>query len=155
RLVRRYLLPQLATLKANAVSRDDLQRTLNRIEKPVLANQVMASASAVFSWAIGKTIGGVTMNPCQGIERNKVSSRERGLSDSELPLFWNALDQAGLAGKALKLILLTGQRPGEVRQMRCEHVVDGWWEMLGKPVAALGWPGTKNAENHRVWLPQA
>ena len=53
---------------------------------------------------------------------------------------------------ALKMILLTGQRPGEVAHMRSEHIEDGWWTLPGKPVAELGWPGTKNAETHRVWL---
>src|SRR5439155_5593162 len=61
---------------------------------------------------------------------------------------------AGLVrGTALKTLLLLGQRPGEVRCMRREHIVDGWWEMPGEPMAALGWPGTKNHQSHRVWLP--
>jgi integrase len=38
--------------------------------------------------------------------------------------------------------------------MRLEHIRDGWWEMPGAPVPELGWPGTKNAANHRVWLPR-
>jgi integrase len=37
--------------------------------------------------------------------------------------------------------------------MRREHIIDGWWEMPGSPVPALGWPGTKNGATHRVWLP--
>jgi integrase len=37
--------------------------------------------------------------------------------------------------------------------MRHEHIRDGWWEMPGAP--AQGWPGTKNAAGHRVWLPAA
>ena len=66
-----------------------------------------------------------------------------------------SVDSAGLnRSTALKMILLTGQRPGEVCHMRYEHIVDGWWEMPGAPVDALGWPGTKNGENHRVWLPK-
>ena len=56
-------------------------------------------------------------------------------------------------GAALKMILLTGQRPGEVANMRREHVVGGWWQMPGEPVG--GWPGTKNGESHHVWLPKA
>jgi integrase len=76
------------------------------------------------------------------------------LSDSEIHKFWAAFENGGLAGTALKLILLLGQRPGEVRALRREHLVDGWWEMPGKPVPALSWPGTKNGENHRVWLPE-
>jgi integrase len=39
--------------------------------------------------------------------------------------------------------------------MRREHVVDGWWELPGIPVAKFGWPGTKNKLTHRVWLPTA
>jgi integrase len=37
--------------------------------------------------------------------------------------------------------------------MRVEHIVDGWWQMPGAPT--LDWPGTKNARDHRVFLPQA
>ena len=71
-----------------------------------------------------------------------------------MPKFWSAFDDAGLVARsALKTILLTGQRPGEVAHMRHEHIVDGWWEMPGEPVPALGWPGTKNGASHRVWLP--
>jgi integrase len=53
------------------------------------------------------------------------------------------------------MILLTGQRPGEVAHMRREHIEDGWWTMPGDPVPALDWPGTKNKHSHRVWLPVA
>jgi integrase len=78
------------------------------------------------------------------------------LSASEVPIFWNAFDGAGLIrGTALKVILLTGQRPGEVAHMRREHIVDGWWELPGAPVPDLEWPGTKNGASHRVWLPTA
>jgi len=38
--------------------------------------------------------------------------------------------------------------------MRREHIVDGWWQMPGSPDPKLGWPGTKNGEGHRVWLPK-
>ena len=65
-----------------------------------------------------------------------------------------AFDAAGLVkSSALKMILLTGQRPGEVAHMRSEHIVDGWWELPGAPIPQLGRPGTKNGASHRVWLP--
>jgi integrase len=92
-------------------------------------------------------------NPCKLVPRNATRSRERVLSDSEVPRFWAAFDDANLvASTALKMILVTGQRPGEVAHMRREHIKDGWWEMPGEPVLSLGWPGTKNAQAHRVWL---
>jgi len=153
-LVRRHLLPRWAKLRAADISRSDVKSTIARITAPVVANQTLASASAMFAWAIREEFGGVLVNPCHGVERNDTRSRERVLSDSEIPRFWTAFDSAGLMrSTALKMILLTGQRPGEVTHMRREHVENGWWTMPGEPVPALGWPGTKNGVSHRVWLP--
>src|SRR6516225_9930377 len=153
-LVRRHLLPPWGKLSAKSIARSDVRAVIGRITAPVVANQVLAAASAIFSWAIKQEL--VTINPCSGVERNETRSRERVLSDAELPQFWAAFDDAGLLhGSALKTILLTGQRPGEVAAMRREHVRDGWWTMHGKPDPDSGWPGTKNGQTHRVWLPQA
>jgi integrase len=74
----------------------------------VLHNQVLASTSAIFTWASRQEI--LLHNPCRGVERHATVSRERVLSDAEVPLFWNAFSNAG----ALKTLLLLGQRPGEV-----------------------------------------
>ena len=152
KLVRRYLLPSWVKLEAKSITRSEVRLAIGRIAAPVLANQVLAAASAIFSWAVKQEV--IAVNPCRGVERNETASRERVLADSELRLFWEAFGRAGRAGTALKLILLTGQRPGEVAHMRSEHIVDGWWEMPGKPVEALDWPGTKNSQSHRVWLPE-
>ena len=103
-------------------------------------------ATAIFTWGITQEV--VTANPCRGIERNPTRSRERVLSDSEVALFWPELTPA------LWAILLTGQRPGEVRHIRFENIKDGWWTLPGAPDPKNGWPGTKNGQTHRVWLPQ-
>jgi integrase len=150
-LTRRYLLPKWAKLQVAAITRADVKTVHEKIEAPALANQILASASAIFSWAMEEEIVGA--NPCRGVKRNETKSRERVLADSEIPKFWAGFDDAGLVrSAALKVILLTGQRPGEVSHMRREHIVDGWWELPGDPVPTLGWPGTKNAHSHRVWL---
>jgi integrase len=154
KLVRKHLLPYWAKLRAADVSRSDVKAMMARLDAPIVANQTLAAAGAIFSWAIREEIAGIKINPCQKVERNKTTSRERVLSDSEVPLFWTAFDSAGLLeSMALKLILLTGQRPGEITFMRTEHIQDGWWTLPGEPVASLRWPGTKNGESHRVWLP--
>jgi integrase len=151
-LVRKHLLPKWGKLQAAAVTRSDVTAMMARIDAPIVANQTLAAASAMFAWAIRE--GVVTVNPCALVKRNDTKSRERVLSDSEIPKFWTAFDAAGLVqSTALKMILLTGQRPGEVIHMRREHIVDGWWELPGDPVPALDWPGTKNGNTHRVWLP--
>jgi integrase len=153
RLVRRYLLPRWGKLDAKSITRPDVRAMMNRIKAPVLANQVKLAASAIFSWAVKQEL--ITVNPCSGVDQNETRSRERILSDSELPKFWAAFDSASPVQSAmLKVILLTGQRPGEVGAMRREHIKDGWWEMPGLPIDKIGWPGTKNGQDHRVWLPE-
>jgi integrase len=142
RLVDRHLIPRWGKLKADAVVRADVRALMARIEAPIVANQTLAAASAIFSWAVKQEI--LTVNPCRGVERNGTHARERVLSDAEVAILWPKLDPA------LRLILLTGQRPGEVMNMQREHVADGWWQMPGKPQG--NWPGTKNARDHRVAL---
>jgi integrase len=154
-LVRKYLLPKWSKLPAADITRADVKALIASIEAPIMANQILASASAVFTWAIREDVVGITVNPCVGVERNPTKDRERVLSDSEVPLFWSAFDDEGEIGAALKAILLTGQRPGEVVHMRAEHIADGWWTMPGDPVPSIGWLGTKNGASHRVWLSAA
>jgi integrase len=153
RLITRYLLPKWAKLPAATITRADVKVLIASVDAPILSNQILASASAVFSWSIKQDIAGITVNPCFGVERNVTVSRERILSDAELPLFWSAFDAAGIHGAALQAILILGQRPGEVCAMRSDHIVDGWWSLPGEVVSSLGWPGTKNKMSHRVWLP--
>jgi integrase len=150
-LVSRYATPRWGKLQASTITRGDVKAIMGRIEAPIVANQTLAAVSAVFTWAIREEV--LPANPCKLVARNPTRSRERVLADSEVPRFWAAFDDANLIiGAALKMILVTGQRPGEVAHMRREHVKDGWWEMPGEPVPSLGWPGTKNAQAHRVWL---
>ena len=111
-IVQKYLLPEWGKLHAKAIARSDVRAMMGKLA-PSVANQSLAAASTIFSWAVVQEI--VPFNPCRGIERNKMQSRDRVLSAGEFPLVWSAFDSAGLIrGSALKLVLLLGQRPGEV-----------------------------------------
>jgi integrase len=152
KLVRLYLLPAWGSFSANSLTRSDVRALMGKIAAPVSANQTLAAASAIFTWATKQEL--LTVNPCRGVERNATVSRERVLSDGEVPLFWKAFENVGVHGHALRVLLLTGQRPGEVAHMRHDHIADGWWTLPGAADAATGWPGTKNAQTHRIWLPK-
>jgi integrase len=144
-LVRRYLLPRWSKLDIGSIRRADVKGAIAAIAAPVLANQVLAAASPIFRWAMRQEI--IVANPCAGVEKNNTTSRERVLSDAELVAFWPHFSAP------LKMVLLTGQRPGEVAHVHRAHVVDGrWWVMPGAPDPGTSWPGTKNAQTHRVWL---
>jgi integrase len=144
-LVTKYLLPRWAELDITGIRRADVKAAIAAIGAPILANQVLVAASAIFSWATRQDI--VAANPCAGVEKHDTKSRERVLSDAELAAFWPHL------GAALRMVLLTGQRPGEVAHLHRDHVADDrWWVMPGAPDPETAWPGTKNAQSHRVWL---
>lgn len=154
-LVRLNLIPRWGKMRAGDITRSDVKAALARMASPSSATQTLRAASAIFSWAIREDIGGIKINPCQRVETAQPNSRERVLSESEIPTFWRAFDDAGyLHSMALKLILLTGQRPGECQFIRRELIKDGWWTLPGAPVPELNWPGTKNKRQHRVWLPK-
>jgi integrase len=155
-LVGKNLLPKWGKLKADAITRSDVKAIMAAYaDTPMMANRLKAAASAIFTWAIKEDL--LQANPCLKIEINQAQSRERVLADSEVPSFWTAFGETDdpMHGVALKVLLLTGQRPGEVFHMRREHIADGWWNLPGKPQPALGWRGTKNGKDHRVWLPAA
>jgi integrase len=154
RLIRRNIMPRWAKLRAASITRADVKAAIGAISSEAVANQTLRNLSPIFNWGVKEEI--IKANPCSLIDQHKRESRERVLSDTEIPIFWRAFDSTGLLkSTALKLILLLGQRPGEVLRIRREHIKDGWWEMPGRPVPALNWPGTKNGGSHRVWLPRA
>jgi len=144
-LIRAHVLPHLGRMRASAIARGDVRLVLARVDdRPGIHNRTLAAISAVFSWAIREEVAGVRENPCRLIRRHEMRSRERVLGDREVALLWPSLDST------LRLILLTGARPGEVVALRVEDVRDGVWSMPGEPTGL--WPGTKNKSNHRVPL---
>jgi integrase len=155
-LVKKYLIPRWGKRDAKSITSADVSLMMSKIKAPISANQTIAAASAIFVWAMKPTQGLVIANPTKGIERNPTTARERTLSDSEIVSFWTEFERLDpIRCAALKTLLLTGQRKSEVACMRWEHVKDGWWDLPGKAVPALGWPGTKNGYSHKVWLPKA
>ena len=88
-LVARHLLPRWSSLKAGTITRADVRAMVARIEAPIVANQTLAAASAIFSWAVRQEI--VAVNPVAGVDRNPTSERERVLSDAAVAQLWPRL----------------------------------------------------------------
>jgi len=117
-LVARYLLPRWAKLDIGNIRRADVKAATAAIAAPVLANQVLAAASAVFSWAVRQDI--IAANPCSGVEKNDTTSRERVLSDAEIAAFWPYL------GASLKMVL-----PPVSGRARLPICIARMWSMSG------------------------
>jgi integrase len=90
----------------------------------------------------------VVTNPCSDVEHpGAPPARQRALSETEVKLFWKACEQIETYGPLFQLLLLTGQRLGEVTGMtRAELSEDGTlWTLPGSR--------TKNHLPHTVPLP--
>ncbi|HSW29673.1 MAG TPA: integrase family protein [Longimicrobiales bacterium] len=138
----------------------DVARALDPFEardSMVMLNRVQLALSAVFRWGITRRRYGLESNPVKGMERRyKEAPKERNLSPKELRSLWRDLEHRAPPIRAiLRLIVLTGARPGEVRRMRWEHIAGSVWTMpegyRKKTAADRGKP----SRPHRVHLAEA
>jgi integrase len=119
-------------------------QVLADLHGPVASNRARATLSAFYAWAIGQ--GLAETNPVVGAARAGLERpRERVLSAAEVRAVWDACREDD-HGRILKLLLLTGQRRGEVAGM-------AWGELdLDKALWTLPRGRTKNGLPHDVPL---
>lgn len=122
------VLPILGKRRVKDVDRADVQALLDSIaaRAPVAANRTKALLSRLFRWALSR--GLVDGDPTAGIEAPaKERPRDRVLSETEVRAFWQGIDATPLSDsvkRALRLVLVTAQRPGEVAGMRFEEIAE-------------------------------
>ena len=135
----------LHDLSLAAVDREAVARLLTRLGPHGLtvANRTRASLSAMFTWAMGE--GLALNNPVVGTNVKREFPRERVLSNDELRLVWNALEP-GDYGDIVKVLLLTGQRAGEIGGLT--------WDEVDFERGVISLPGerTKNYRPHEIPL---
>lgn len=102
----------------------------------------------------GEAMGHIENNPAQGIQPSKLGAtkgkaRDRTLDLGELRRLWVALDESSLSSSAIaaiKLLVLTGQRRGELLLAKWEHID------LDEGVWTLPEANTKAGRTHTVYL---
>jgi integrase len=113
----------------------------------VSVNRLFAQLRKMCSWAVER--GLIYHSPCDGIKKpsSEGHPRERVLDDRELALIWRASSAIGFPfGAMTRLLILTGQRRGEVAGM-CYSELD-----MDKAVWTLPGARTKNHRLHAVPL---
>ena len=153
RIFDRYILPVFGASRMAAIDRTAVTRLLDQVATagsspaPVMARAVAAQLSAFFSWAIAR-LSFLTDNPCRLAARPpKPRPRSRILSEQELRNLWCVLgEEASPWNNAIKLILLTGQRRGEVFDAN-RNEFD-----LNRRLWTIPASRSKNGREHRVPL---
>lgn len=135
-LLCRYVIPELGSWKIIDIRRRHVISLVERItdHAPRQASLVLTYLKQIFAWAEDREL--VEANPIATLRPGKVSPsltprrRDRVLSGNEIRNFWEKAETCGmhrLTALALKLVLVTGQRPGEVAGMRRAEIDGNRW----------------------------
>ncbi|MGC2412834.1 MAG: site-specific integrase [Stellaceae bacterium] len=161
--IEHHLRPLLGKLRSDRIVRADVERMRNAVtagktaekigsgEKrrtgsmarggKGVAAQCVALASSIFAFAVER--GLCADNPARGVKKAPVRKVERFLSDAEIARLAEALEAEAQRSNnpypstAIKLLLLTGCRRGEIVDLRWEHV-DFEYECLRLPDSKTG-----------------
>lgn len=121
------VLPVIGSMRVVDVSRRDInEKVLDPIQErgaPVQANRVLALMRKMFNWAVEK--GHLDETPASHIKGYKERSRDRVLSEEEIKDLLQCIQDSDLhkiTKLALEMILRTGQRPGEIREIEKQDI---------------------------------
>ncbi len=123
-----HVRPAWGARPANRISRADAATLLDAIAKaaPTSANRTQSILSRLFNWAIES--GLLEVNPLARMpKRAKETAKDRVLSSDEIRVLWRAIGDGRVyesVTAALRFLLLTGLRPGEVAGAAIAELAD-------------------------------
>jgi len=141
RYFQRDMIPAIGDMRVSDVRRRDVLDMVEAkaAETPTAARHLLAYTKGFFDWCVDREYIG--LSPAAGIKPKSIKAegrknplqtvqRERVLDHDEIRAFWTNAEECGihaLTALALKLVLLTGQRPGEVAGMHKSEINGEVW----------------------------
>lgn len=143
----RFIVEAWAERDVHSITKRDIIDLLDSIAdsgRVVTANRIRAYLSKFLNWAVERDI--LAASPAVGIKPvAKETSRDRVLSDDEIRWFWQACENLGFPwGPFGQMLLLTGQRLGEVAGMTDSEIDNSLWTLAPQR--------TKNGRAHSIPL---
>jgi integrase len=151
RILEKDVVPAWENRRVAEIKRRHIVLLLDEIEKraPITRNRVHGALTRFFNFTAERGI--IDDSPCTRIRKIHENGRSRVLTDAEIKALWNSLDienkavdMYAITKLALKVILLTGQRPGEVCGMAWDEINGDIWNIPAERM--------KGNEPHRVPL---
>ncbi len=124
----KHLKEPFGDMKVQDIKRSDIKTLLNSIPgKAANTNRLFALLSVLFKHA--DDLEWIITSPMPVTFGEAETPRDKSLSKQEIRTLWPEL--GGAAGSIYKLILLTGQRPGQVSGMRWDELdfEDNLWTL--------------------------
>jgi integrase len=126
-ILERWLVPSIGRLRMDEVTRRDVVKILDDCRDTGATRQpgkILAVTRVLFKFAIQR--GVLDTTPCSYIEESQPEPAQRAMTEAEIKTWWTATGEAlesdtpaihKPTALALRVLLLTGQRPGEVAAM--------------------------------------
>lgn len=147
RALRVHFLSRLRTKKLALITTHDVTSVFDQLIRrgvPGEANHAFKYARTFFRWAARRKL--ITISPLSGQRMPaRENARDRVLSDAELRSIWRAAQRAGYPfGTIVQLLILTGQRRGEIAALR--------WSFIDTKARIITFPAslTKNNRMHEL-----
>jgi len=123
------------------VTRNDVMEAISALsDKPSVEQHTYVAIRTMMNWCVRQ--GLLTASPVPAL-RFKTESRTRILTDEELGAVWHRAEEVGYPyGRIVQLLMLTGQRRGEIAGLRRS------WIDSDEIVFPQGF--TKNKREHRI-----
>ena len=150
-LIERMAIPAIGQSRVADLTRTDVAKFHHKHKAtPYQANRVLAVLSKMLNWAEQRGYRDEGTNPCRFVEKYREQKRERFLSENELAVLGEVLADGERTGRegpyvvaALRLLIFTGARLGEILSLR--------WEYVDAERAMLFLPESKTGQK-AIWL---
>jgi len=122
RRIQNVIQPEVGGLYLEEINRADIVSFLEDIDAPIQSNRVRAILSSMLSFAVQR--GMIEYNPVQGIKPlGKETQRDRVYNNQEIKTLWGKFEEEAEPFRSvLKMLLICGQRAGETRMAKWEHI---------------------------------
>jgi integrase len=122
RLLRRHALPKLGSRTLEEITTGDILRiTDGMLSTPSEANHFFTALRTMLRWATTRRY--IQHSPIEGVRLPaRAQPRSRTLSHSELRTAFAYGQSSGVYGQIIRLLILTGQRVGQITSVRPEFI---------------------------------
>lgn len=128
------------TKSIDKITHKDVSDAVESINKPSESEHAFKSIKSFFNWCVPRYL---KHSPCTGLKPpSRYTPRERVLTDDELCRIWKATHQLHTFGLIVKVLILTGQRRGEISQFQQEWLTGN--------TAVFPASVSKNKREHRL-----
>ena len=150
--IRLHVLPTLGNCEITAVRHKHAVALIQKIaaDVPGSARNTMKFCRQMFKYACRQEWAEIQpfLEITESVPKIAQKADDRHLDDDEIVQAWDEITKSPSSKevkRALKLILVTAQRPGEVVQMHRDQIKERWWTIPAEVAR-------KNEREHRVYL---